>query len=65
MPFNALKTMILSWALGQLIVMLAKYEDSIVEYVNKKVNIPRLDEEDEAKVYRSILRAIQMFVKGE
>jgi len=59
------KTWIVSWALGQLIALLTRYEDEIVAFINKKVDLPRMDEANEAKLIRSILEAIRLFVRGE
>jgi len=59
-----MKKWILTWAIGQLLVFLTRDQEKIVAYVNSKVDIPRMSEEDEARMYRSILEAIRVLVKG-
>jgi len=60
-----MKAWLISWALGQLIAIITKDELKIVKYVNSKVDIPRLDENEEAKVFLSILRGLKMFIQGK
>ena len=60
-----MKKFIITWALGQIIALLTTKEEEIVSFINEKVDLPRLDEQDEAKLFRSIIGAIRLFVKGE
>ena len=61
---NKMKVWLINWALEQLITRITLDEEAIVNYVNNIVDIPRMDEADEAKMFHGILRALKSFIKG-
>ena len=59
-----MKQWLIAWALGQLIAIITKDEQAIVAYLNKKVDLPKLSEEQEAKLFTSILKGLKSFIQG-